>query len=64
MQMSQKGLKALEQREGKKLKAYRDTKGIWTIGIGHSALAGTGPAVHPGVTINGGTYTVSGGQCN
>jgi len=31
-------------REGKRNKAYRDTKGIWTIGVGH-----TGPEVHEGL---------------
>lgn len=36
MRMSVLGLKKLGIREGRKLKAYRDTKGIWTIGVGHT----------------------------
>jgi lysozyme len=35
----------LIQQEGCKLTAYRDSKGINTIGVGH-----TGPEVHPGLT--------------
>lgn len=35
MNVSDKGLKALELREGKRNKAYYDTKGIVTIGVGH-----------------------------
>lgn len=44
MKLSQKGALLLAVREGKKEKAYKDTKGIWTIGIGH-----TGPEVKPGL---------------
>lgn len=40
--MSPNGLNLLIQREGKRNKAYKDTKGIWTIGVGH-----TGPDVLP-----------------
>jgi lysozyme len=32
--------------EGERLVAYKDTKGKWTIGVGH-----TGPEVHQGMTI-------------
>jgi lysozyme len=38
--MSATGLKLLAGREGARLKAYQDTRGIWTIGIGHTAAAG------------------------
>lgn len=38
--MSPEGLKRLIAREGFKTTAYRDTKGIWTIGVGHTAAAG------------------------
>lgn len=38
--MSPVGLKLLAEREGAKLEAYRDVRGIWTIGIGHTAAAG------------------------
>lgn len=44
MKLSDKGAKLLIQREGKRNKAYKDTKGIWTIGVGH-----TGPEVHEGL---------------
>lgn len=44
MKMSGKGLDALQVREGVRLVAYKDTKGIWTIGVGH-----TGPEVHEGL---------------
>ena len=46
MEISSKGLKFIEAEEGVRLKAYKDTKGIWTIGIGH-----TGPDVHEGLVI-------------
>lgn len=36
MKMSENGLKKLSEREGRKLKAYLDTKKIWTIGVGHT----------------------------
>lgn len=44
MNMSDNGLKLLTLREGKRNKAYKDTKGIWTIGVGH-----TGPEVVEGL---------------
>lgn len=44
MKMSDNGLLQLKLREGSKLKAYKDTKGIWTIGVGH-----TGPEVVAGL---------------
>ena len=44
MKMSDKGLVALQQREGTRLVAYQDVKGIWTIGVGH-----TGPEVKQGL---------------
>lgn len=44
MKLSAAGVTALITREGKKNKAYKDTKGIWTIGVGH-----TGPEVHEGL---------------
>lgn len=40
MKTSPAGLDALKQREGGVLSAYRDIRGIWTIGIGHTAAAG------------------------
>jgi lysozyme len=40
MKTSTKGLIALMNREAVVLSAYRDTKRIWTIGVGHTAAAG------------------------
>lgn len=50
MQTSPDGLAKLVAREGRKLRAYQDTKKIWTIGIGHTSAAGP-PVVTPGLTI-------------
>lgn len=44
MKTSAQGLDLLEQREAKRYKAYLDTKGIPTIGVGH-----TGPEVRLGL---------------
>ena len=44
MKLSQKGADVLILREGKRNKAYLDSKGIPTIGVGH-----TGPEVHMGL---------------
>ena len=44
MKTSEKGLELLTLREGFRTFAYRDTKGIYTIGVGH-----TGPEVHEGL---------------
>jgi lysozyme len=44
MNISAAGIAAIKQREGFKLRAYQDTRKIWTIGVGH-----TGPDVKRGV---------------
>lgn len=44
MKISKNGLNYLIQREGSKTFAYKDVKGIWTIGVGH-----TGPEVVEGL---------------
>lgn len=44
MVTSENGLEQLENREGRRETAYQDTKGIWTIGVGH-----TGPDVYHGL---------------
>ena len=44
------GRAALVSREGVKTKAYRDSVGVWTIGVGHTSAAGH-PQVAPGLTI-------------
>ncbi len=46
MKLSDKGAKVLILREGERLKAYKDVKGILTIGVGH-----TGPDVTEGLVI-------------
>lgn len=50
MQTSARGRALIEQREGVRLKAYTDSRGIWTIGCGHTGAAGP-PHVSPGMTI-------------
>jgi lysozyme len=50
MKMSPQGRKVLAKREGRRLRAYKDSAGIWTIGIGHTSAAGL-PKVTPGLTI-------------
>lgn len=50
MQISPTGITKLSQREGVRLKAYRDTRGIWTIGVGHTSMAGQ-PDVYEGLEI-------------
>jgi len=44
MKISQQGIDLLIEREALRTRAYRDSKGIWTIGIGH-----IGPEVHEGL---------------
>lgn len=50
MKTSPEGRKRLMAREGVRLDAYRDTKGIWTIGVGHTSAAGP-PEVRSGLSI-------------
>lgn len=50
MKMSTEGRKRLIQREGKRLRAYKDSVGVWTIGVGHTTMAGP-PIVSTGLTI-------------
>jgi lysozyme len=40
MKTSQSGVSTIVVREGSRTNAYQDTKGIWTIGVGHTAAAG------------------------
>lgn len=51
MQTSQRGRDAIAKREGVRLNAYRDSVGIWTIGVGHTAAAGH-PAPVRGMKIS------------
>lgn len=50
--MTQHGIDVLVQREGERLRAYRDSRGILTIGTGHTTAAG-GLTVTPGLHITG-----------
>ena len=40
MKLSSTGLALIKKFEGCRLKAYRDAVGVWTIGYGHTAMAG------------------------
>lgn len=44
------GRKLIEQFEGLRLNSYRDAIGVWTIGFGHTSMAGL-PKVVPGMRI-------------
>lgn len=44
------GVRLLQMREGGRLKAYQDERGIWTIGVGHTAAAGP-PIPQEGMTL-------------
>ena len=50
MKISTLGVQAIAQREGRRLQAYRDTRGILTIGVGHTSAAGP-PGVAAGMVI-------------
>lgn len=47
---SQRGRNLISDREGNVLKAYQDSVGVWTIGVGHTSAAGA-PKVTRGMTI-------------
>ena len=49
--ISEHGLAKLKQWEGLRTKAYRDDGGVWTIGYGHTAMAGA-PKPHAGMVIS------------
>ena len=48
--MTDQGRKLLMDREGCRLKAYKDSVGVWTIGVGHTSAAGP-PKVRSGDQI-------------
>ena len=50
MRTSQEGRELLAEREGVRLRAYRDSVGVLTIGVGHTASAGP-PAPKSGMTL-------------
>lgn len=50
MKVSKAGIDFLKKEEGVRTKAYRDSVGVWTIGVGHTAAAGP-PAPKSGMVI-------------
>lgn len=50
MKTSDNGIALLKKFEGVKLHAYKDAVGVWTIGYGHTSMAGD-PTVTAGLTI-------------
>lgn len=51
MRISNRGLDLIKRFEGLELEAYQDIVGIWTIGYGHTSMAGP-PEVVPGMEIS------------
>lgn len=51
MKTSQRGIEDLVLSEGVVTKAYRDSVGVWTIGVGHAATSGRPPVPKAGMTI-------------
>lgn len=49
--VSQEGKYFIAKHEGTVLKAYKDAVGVWTIGVGHTSMAGH-PKVRPGMVIS------------
>lgn len=50
MKTSEAGIQAIEQREGSRMRAYRDSKCVWTIGVGHTGRMSP-PKVRPWSSI-------------
>jgi lysozyme len=53
MKLSDQGRRLLMEREGCRLTAYKDSVGVWTIGVGHTSGAGP-PHVKQGMKITQG----------
>ncbi|MEB3288639.1 MAG: lysozyme [Leptolyngbya sp.] len=49
-QINAEGLALIKHFEGLRTTAYQDAVGVWTIGYGHTSMAGP-PVVYPGMTI-------------
>jgi len=49
-QINEDGIIIVKSFEGLRLQAYQDSVGIWTIGYGHTSMAGP-PDVNPGMVI-------------
>lgn len=45
MHITDKGIALIKEYEGLSLKAYRDTGGVWTIGVGHTRTAKAGMVI-------------------
>jgi GH24 family phage-related lysozyme (muramidase) len=50
MRLTKNGLALIKEFEGFRARAYRDAVGVWTIGYGHTSMAGA-PEVLPGMEI-------------
>lgn len=50
VKLNEKAIALIKSFEGLELKAYKDAVGVWTIGYGHTSMAGE-PKVVPGMTI-------------
>jgi lysozyme len=57
MQINENGLALIRKFEGFRGKAYRDAVGVWTIGYGHTSMAGL-PQVKTGLTIDRNRATI------
>jgi GH24 family phage-related lysozyme (muramidase) len=51
MQITEEGLELIKEFEGFRSKAYRDAVGVWTIGYGHTSMAGA-PQVTPDLIVS------------
>lgn len=51
MKMCDEGLELIKAQEGFSSRAYRDPAGVWTIGYGHTSMAGS-PRVREGLEIS------------
>jgi len=51
MQMTMQGLALIKRFEGFRGKAYRDPVGVWTVGYGHTSMAGP-PSVSDGLEVS------------
>jgi lysozyme len=51
LNVTDQGLSMLRRLEGCRCRAYKDSAGVWTIGYGHTSMAGP-PPVKPGMRIS------------
>lgn len=49
--VSERGIKDLVHSEGVRTNAYKDSVGVWTIGVGHAATSGRPPVPRSGMVI-------------